>query len=43
MTRLGLVEPARLLELLGEIVPELYRFPSLESARFRAAVETAAR
>jgi len=43
MTRLGLVEPARLLELLGEIVPELCRFPSLEPARIRAAVETAAR
>jgi len=43
MTRLRLVEPERLLELFGEIEPELYRFPSLDPARFRAAVEAAAR
>lgn len=43
LQRLGLVEPARLRELFAEIEPELYRFPAVEPARFRAAVEAAAR
>lgn len=42
MKRLGLVEPERLLELFAEIAPELYRFPAVDPARFRAAVEAAA-
>ena len=42
MERLGLVEPGRLLELFGEIEPDLYRFPAVDPARFRAAVERAA-
>ena len=41
MTRLGLVEPARLRQLFVEIEPELYRFPAIDPARFRAAVESA--
>lgn len=41
MLRLELVEPARLLELFGEIEPNLYRFPAIDPARFRAAVERA--
>ncbi len=42
LRRLGLVEPERLLELFAEIEPELYRFPAIDPARFRAAVEAAA-
>lgn len=42
MERLGLVEPGRLLEFFAEIEPDLYRFPALDPARFRAAVERAA-
>ncbi len=34
-----LIEPGRLLELFGEIEPKLYRFPALDPARFRQAVE----
>jgi hypothetical protein len=41
MARLGLIEPARLLELFDEIEPDLYRFPAIEGARFRAAAERA--
>ncbi|HEX4930364.1 MAG TPA: hypothetical protein VFV62_06600, partial [Gaiellaceae bacterium] len=41
MTRLGLVEPARLRQLFAEIEPELYRFPAIDPARFRVAVESA--
>ena len=41
MQRLGLVEPARLHELFAEIEPELYRFPAIDPARFRAAVDEA--
>lgn len=43
MTRLGLVDPARLLEHFAAIEPELYRFPAIDPARFRAAVEASAR
>jgi len=43
MTRLGLIEPGRLLELFVEIEPELYRFPAIDPARFRAAVVAAVR
>ncbi|HXH88191.1 MAG TPA: DUF6036 family nucleotidyltransferase [Gaiellaceae bacterium] len=39
MQRLGLVEGARLLDLFAEIESELYRFPAIDPARFRAAVE----
>jgi len=42
LQRLALVEAERLLELFAEIEPELYRFPAIDPARFRAAVETAA-
>jgi hypothetical protein len=41
MQRLRLVEPARLLELYAQIEPELYRFPAVDPARFRASVEAA--
>ncbi len=37
----GLVERARLLELFGRIEPELYRFPAIDPASFRSAVEEA--
>ena len=43
MQRLGLVEPERLLEFFAEIEPKLYRFPAIDPARFRAAVEAAVR
>jgi hypothetical protein len=43
MKRLELVDPERLLELFVEIEPELYRFPAIDAARFRAAVEASAR
>lgn len=39
LKRLGFVERERLLELFAEIEPELYRFPAIDPARFRAAVE----
>jgi hypothetical protein len=41
MKRLGLVDGGRLRELFAEIEPELYRFPAVDPARFRAAVEDA--
>jgi hypothetical protein len=43
MQRLGLVDGGRLIELFFEIEPELYRFPAVDPARFRAAVEAAVR
>lgn len=43
MKRLGLVDGGRLRELFAEIEPELYRFPAVDPARFRAAVEDAGR
>ncbi|HEU0337219.1 MAG TPA: DUF6036 family nucleotidyltransferase [Gaiellaceae bacterium] len=42
MVERGLVEPRRLLELFGEIEPELYRFPAIDPPTFRAAVERVA-
>ena len=36
----GQVEPARLGELFEAIEPELYRFPAIELATLRAAVES---
>jgi hypothetical protein len=41
MLRLGLIEPVRLREVYDEIEPELYRFPAIDAARFRASVEVA--
>lgn len=35
----GLVEPGRLLELFDAIEPKLYRYPALDPASFRRAVE----
>ncbi|MHB1244285.1 MAG: DUF6036 family nucleotidyltransferase [Gaiellaceae bacterium] len=43
MARLGLIEPARLLEVFAEIELDLYRFPAVDPARFGAAVERAVR
>lgn len=37
----GLVEPARLRELFGEIEDELYRFPAVDPAGLRAKLERA--
>ena len=37
----GLVEPAQLLEVFGQIEPELYRFPAIDPATFRRSVEEA--
>jgi hypothetical protein len=37
----GLVDPARVLAYLDEIEPELYRFPAVDPAAFRRAVERA--
>lgn len=34
-----LVQPARALEYFGQIEPQLYRFPAIDPARFRQAVE----
>jgi hypothetical protein len=39
MVGVGLVGPAKLLELYEEIEQELFRFPSVEPKRLRAAVE----
>jgi uncharacterized nucleotidyltransferase DUF6036 len=35
----GLVEPERLRELFAQIEPQLYRYPALDPASFRRAVE----
>lgn len=40
MVDIGQVEPARLGELLAEIEPQLYRFPSVDPASLREAVES---
>jgi len=37
----GLVERARLLEYFASMEPDLYRFPAIDPATFRRAVETA--
>jgi hypothetical protein len=39
LVRLELVEAEGLLARFAEIEPELYRFPAVDAARFRAAVE----
>jgi hypothetical protein len=39
MIERGLVEPARLRELYGEIEPELYRYPAIDPAVFRRKVD----
>jgi hypothetical protein len=36
----GVVTPAKLHELFAAIEPELYRYPAIDPARFRRAVET---
>lgn len=41
MLRRGLVEPARALEYFDEIEPELYRYPAIDPASFRRAVNSA--
>ena len=41
LMRRAFVEPRRLRELYEEIEPELYRFPAINPATFRAAVESA--
>jgi hypothetical protein len=43
MVDTGLVEPGRLLELFGGIEDELFRFPAVDPASLRAAVESLAR
>lgn len=43
MVRRAAVEPAKLLELLDAIEPRLFRFPAVEPASLRAAVERLAR
>lgn len=40
MAREGLVAPRRLLELFEAIAPELYRYPAVDPAAFRRAVES---
>ena len=35
----GLVEPGRARSLFDQIEPELYRFPAIDPASFRARVE----
>jgi hypothetical protein len=39
MAARGLVEPARLLEFFEQIAPGLYRYPAIDPASFRRAVE----
>jgi hypothetical protein len=41
MLRRGLVDPARLRELFAQIEPKLYRYPAIDPASFRRAVEDA--
>jgi hypothetical protein len=41
MLERNLVEPSRALEYFGRMEPQLYRFPSIDPARFRQAVEEA--
>src|SRR5262249_1264202 len=40
MVEAELVKPDRLLELFGEIEPELYRFPAVDPKDLRAAIES---
>jgi hypothetical protein len=41
MLRAALVQPEKLLELFTAIEPQLYRYPAIDAARFRKAVESA--
>jgi len=41
MLNAGLVEPARLRELFGAIVPRLYRYPAVDAASLRRALDEA--
>lgn len=40
MVRAGQVDPARLLELYEGIEPKLFKFPAVDPASLRTAVET---
>jgi hypothetical protein len=40
MVRAGQVEPAMLLSLFDEVEPDLFRFPAVDPATLRAAVES---
>jgi hypothetical protein len=42
MIRRGLIEPRRVLEYFEVIAPKLYRYPALDAASFRTAVERVA-
>lgn len=39
MAARGLIEPMRLADFFDRIAPDLYRYPALDSASFRSAVE----
>jgi hypothetical protein len=39
MLRAGRIEPGELLRLFAEIEPQLYRYPAIDAATFRRAVE----
>jgi hypothetical protein len=39
MIETGLVEPERLLQLFGDIEPQLFRYPAIDPSTFRRAVE----
>ena len=41
MLATGLVEPGRLLDLFGQIFPELYRYPAIDPESFRRSVSEA--
>lgn len=41
MAARGLIEPVRLVEFFDLIAPQLYRYPAVDSASFRRAVEQA--
>lgn len=41
MLRRGIIEPRRALDLFAEIEPQLYRYPAIDPASFRRAVEKA--
>lgn len=43
MLRAGLVKPEKLVELFAMIEPQLYRYPAIDAARFRKAVEATVR
>jgi hypothetical protein len=43
MAARGLIEPARLLRFFEQIAPGLYRYPAIDPASFRRAVEQSVR